>query len=492
MQSASALSPRVVLPSIGNLRASIAQDEYLRDPAKWVGDKLGEFIWSKQREILESVRDNRRTVVYSCHRIGKSWLGGRIAFYWLDTHKPGEAMVVTSAHSGMQIKMALWREMGRVFSKGKFPGRMNQVEYWMPIPDDDGTYRSGREEMVAFGRKPSDEDPSAFQGTYAKYVLFILDEGCYVPSALWDAADTLIGNEFSRIVAFGNPDDPNTEFGEVCKPGSGWNAIGIGYQDTPNFSGENVPEHVKHMLIGPTWVEEKRKKWGETNPLFISKVLGRFPEITTDGLIPMAWVRAAQERTLEPALPSELGVDVGGGGDENTIAHRQGPVVRIVLSDRNPDTMQTLSNVIRTLKETGASAAKVDNIGIGHGAVDRAKEMAKEQSQPPGIRALAGKIEGVNVSDAAQDNEAYVNLRAEGLWLLRERFREGNIDLDPEDEDTAAELVDLKYKAVGGRIQIESKIEMKRRGKPSPNRADAIMLAFLPSRKRKRRLTWGR
>ena len=47
-------------------------DPWLADPAGWVRDRLGEHLWSKQVEILESVRDNRRTAVHSCHGAGKS------------------------------------------------------------------------------------------------------------------------------------------------------------------------------------------------------------------------------------------------------------------------------------------------------------------------------------------------------------------------------------------------------------------------------------
>jgi hypothetical protein len=463
---------------------------YSQNPIKWGEDKLGEFYWSKQVEMWESVRDNRRTAIHSCHRVGKSMIFARIAMWWIDTHPPGEAIVVTSAHSAMQVKMALWRELSRVHSKGRFKGRMNQTELWMPMPD-------GREEMVAFGRKPADNDPTGFQGTYSKYVLALLDEACYVPSVLWDALDTLVGNEFSRIAAFGNPDDPTTEFYNVCRPKSGWNVIGIGYEDTPNFSGESVPQPVKDMLIGPTWVEEKRKKWGEDNPLYISKVLGQFPEMSSGGLIPLQWIKQAQVRNISSAQPIEVGVDVGGGGNKNIVAVRWGGHVRVKRRDQNPNTMTTLSNVLSDMETYNASIAKVDYIGIGHGAVDRAKEMAEDQSllmSQPKTAELASKVVGVDVRKRADDNEHFVNLRAEGYWNLRERFEEGSIDIDPEDDDLAAQLSALQYKPVAGRIQIESKKDMRLSSsnntidnspagnttRPSPDEADAVMLCFLP------------
>lgn len=459
------------LPTYPSLIISTLKDVHARLPHKWAKDKLSAELWSKQIEIMNAVRDHRRVAVHSCHRIGKSYVASLIAFWWIDTHEPGQALVVTSAHSSTQVKMALWREMNRVHSKGKFPGRMNQTEYWYPV----GT----SEEMVAFGRKPADEDPSAFQGTYSPYVLFILDEACYVPTSIWNGADTLIGNELSKLLALGNPDDPNTEFGEVCKPGSGWHVIGIGHKQTPNFSGEPVSDRLKNSLIGPTWVAEKKIKWGEDNPLYISKVDGEFPDITTDGLIPIKWIHAAQERLISvsslTARKNELGVDVGGGKAKAIIAHRLDDKIRIIHKSFDPNTMNLLSAIISQLKVTKATVAKVDMIGVGKGIVDRAEEISKDKNNPDRIYAL--KIKGVNVGSQAIDTKAYINLRAEGYWTLRERFE--SLDIDPDDEDLAGQLVSIKYRASAGRIQIESKEEIKAKGKPSPDEADAVMLSYL-------------
>lgn len=447
-----------------------------RDPGWWVEERLGEHLWTVQHRILNSVRDNRRTAVHSCHNTGKSFVAARIAAWWIETHRPGSAFVVTSAPTGRQVRAILWREINRAHAQGRLSGRTNQTEWWLAMA-------AGNEEMVAFGQKPADMDPSAFQGIHSRYVLVIFDEACGIPKTLWEAADTLIANDDSRFLAIGNPDDPTSEFAEVCAPGSGWSVIGIGYNQTPSFTGEDVPQRLRHLLISPTWVEEKRRAWGEDNPLFVAKVLGRFPETTDDGLIPMQWIRDAQERHLAVGEPVELGVDVGGGGDRSVIAVRRGGVVRIERRDQNPDTMQTCGNVLSALRSTGAATAKIDEIGIGRGVVDR----AREQKAP---------VQGVNVGQAASNAEAYANLRAEGYWGLRERFQDGTIDLDPEDEDLAAQLVDLRFKRTSsGKIQIESKDELKRRGKPSPDEADAVMLAFIqpPSGPPKQtRATWGR
>ena len=478
------------------LEAEMARRRLLADPVLWAQNRLGDHLWSAQKRIIESVRDNRRTAVQSCHEIGKSYIASVIAGWWLDINPPGEAFVVTSAPTGAQVRVILWREIGRVHARGRLKGRVNQTEWLMVMPD-------GNEEIVAFGRKPDEYDPAAFQGIHARKVLYIFDEANGIRGPLFEAADSLIANDEGKALLISNPDDPQGEFYDACKPGSGWNVIEVGAFDTPNFTGEDIPLTLSRMLIGKVYVEEKRRKWApnwrwtddgtrcvpligteseETNPLWQSKILGKFPEVSeSGGLIPISWIKSAQLRSLEAFGLNELGVDVGGGGDSSCVAHRHGPVVRIVREDKNPDTMSTCGNVIADLERWRATSAKIDEIGIGRGIVNRGTELNK-----PFI--------GINVGAGAKNPAAFMNLRAELWWNIRERFESGEIDIDPADDDLAAELCALRYhRTSSGKIQIESKDQAKKRGYGSPNRADALMLAFAsPEKKIIRKATWGR
>ena len=49
-----------------------------RDPVGFCRTVLRFEPWSKQREILESVRDNRRTAVRSAHGVGKTAVAARM------------------------------------------------------------------------------------------------------------------------------------------------------------------------------------------------------------------------------------------------------------------------------------------------------------------------------------------------------------------------------------------------------------------------------
>lgn len=473
------------------------------NPVSWAEERLGDVLWSKQKQILLAIQKYRKVAVASCHEIGKSFISGRAVAWWLDTNPPGEAFVVTSAPSTPQVRTILWREIGRAHTIGRLPGRINQTEWLMDV--------NGREEQVAIGRKPNDYDPTAFQGIHARRLLFVFDEACGMPGPLWEAADSLIANDLSRGLAFGNPDDPASEFAEVCKPGSGWHTIHVGAFDTPNFTGEDVPLSLKESLIGRQYVEDRRKRWAknwywvdkkghksdmergtrvvcptgvdphQAGPYWHSKVLGQFPLVAQDqGLIPQAWIKAAQDRDLSPSYPVELGVDVGGGGDASCGALRRGQVIRVIWSDHNPDTMQTCGNVAHYLSATGATMAKIDVIGIGKGVVDRGKELK-----------LA--VEGINVGEAPDEPERFLNRRAELWWHAREMFEVGQVDIDANDEELASELASIRFKRTShGKIQIETKDEAKRRGVSSPNRAESLMLSLSKPRWVLTTATWGR
>jgi hypothetical protein len=351
---------------------------------------------------------------------------------------------------------------------------------------------TGKEELVAFGRKPGNLDAAAFQGIHAHYVLIVFDEAAGISKELIEAGESLAANEDSRVLMIGNPEDGGSEFAEACKPGSGYNVVKIRAWDTPNFTEEPIPSKLRHLLLSRIWVEEKRRKWGENNPMWQAKIEAEFPDTREDGLISIRSIRMAQARRYkpDPSDINELGVDVGGGHDKNVVAQRHGLRFRIIRRDQQPDTMQSCGNLIADLDETGASLAKVDEIGIGRGLVDRAREQRKP-------------VLGINVGRKAKDDKHFVNLRAEAYWALREMFTDPEdedsigIDIDPRDEDLAAQLVEIRFKRTSsGKIQIEGKDEMKKRGISSPDDADAMMLAALsssliPKPIRKRKVRWG-
>jgi hypothetical protein len=441
---------------------------YRADPAGWVKHRLGEHLWSKQREISQAVVEHPRTAVKSCHDSGKSFLAARLAAWWIDVHAPGEAFVVSTAPTYKQVHAILWEEIRKAARLAEhrgdpLPGKVFQSDEWKL---DDGT-------LVGFGRKPADTDEHGFQGIHRRYVLVIIDEACGVPEQLWTAVEAITTNASATVLAIGNPDDPNTEFGRICKPGSGWQVHSISAFDTPNFTDEQVPDDLRPLLLSPDWVEDKKIRWGEESPRYTSKVLGDFPDIGEDTLIAPSLIEAAQNRTLvEDADDQRLGVDVARYGTDRTIIIRTaGPVCRTIGSYAKLPTTETTGHVVAHVRELpGDFEIRVDGVGVGGGVVDQLVEMGFA-------------VMDMQAGAAPMDSKHFLNARAEWYWGLRELFEQGDIDIDPDDDELAAHLGALRYKYTSrGQIQIESKDDIRKRGLPSPDRADALMLAkaFVP------------
>jgi hypothetical protein len=467
-------------------------ERYRTDPVGFARDVLGYHLWSKQREICEALVRYDRVAVKSAHQTGKSFTcGGVVVPWWLGVHPPKEAMVVTTAPTFPQVRAILWREINRAHARGRLPGYTNQTEWLID------------NELVAFGRKPQDEDPTAFQGIHARYLLVVIDEACGVVGNMFVAAESLVANEGTKILAIGNPDDPGTEFYKVCRPGSGWHVITISAFDTPNLTGEEVPDAVRAVLIGRSWVEDKARAWGETSPLYQSKVLGEFPEVSDDTLVQPGWVTAAVVREIEPdpGDPNELGVDVARSENRNetVIYHRHGSRARLWRALRTRDTMRIVGLVIQAAIETGARRIKVDDNGVGGGVTDRLTEVSREREHDGRLNPFHGaEIVGVNVGvapierrsdrrEGIDPRDRFANLKSQLSWELRERFREGDVDLG-DDLDTQAQICAIRYDTNSrGKLRIEGKDEVEKRlstlggmtaESGSPDRWDALVLAF--------------
>lgn len=452
---------------------------YFHDPVRWVQDRLNEYLWSKQREIMESVRDNRYTAVQSCHGAGKSYSASRVVGWWLDTRPPGEAFAVTTAPTAPQVSAILWREIRKVHRKANLRGYVTGGT----VPE----WKLADGEIIGYGRKPADHDQAAFQGIHSRWPLIVVDEACGIPPSLFHAVDSLATNENARVLAIGNPDDPSAYFERICRPGSGWNVIRIDALDSPlfteetcqrypellalmesagvPFSTEAIPHDLVDMLVSPMWVWERIKRWGITSPIFTAKVRGLFPDIGEDILITPRMIREAQERELAGGNWRVLACDVARfGSDRTIIAQRSGPVASVVSDHAFLDTTEVTHLLMGTAKRVRADEIRVDGVGIGGGVVD--------QLSAAGVESIDMQAGG-----APEDPTLYANARAEWYWGLRTRFAIGEIAIPSDDEDLAAQLGSIRYKFDSkGRILIESKADMKKRGLPSPDRADAIML----------------
>lgn len=494
---------------------------YHKDISLWGHDKLGEYYWSSQQEICNSILAERYTAVKSCHDAGKSFIASRIVAWWLDMHPPGSAFVVTTAPTAAQVSAILWREISKAHKKGDLMGKITTAGY--------PQWKLADGELVGYGRKPADYDQSAFQGIHADYVLVIVDEACGVEANLFNAVDSIVTNSESRVLAIGNPDDPTSHFAEICKPDSGWNVIRIDGLRTPNFTKENVeylycsqcqkqgnsktllqrimeeegiayneeevPDDLRPRLLSPIWVEERLHRWvgsvreddlvsgvAAQSSLFTSKVRGLFPDSNTEGVIPLGWVERAMARGRDladsgqvPAGRKVVGVDVAdSGADETCLAIRRANSILEIRKYPNVDTMESTGYVTAAINEPHAIAI-VDAIGVGAGVVSRLRELKMA------VRAFVASKKAEGKKDATGEF-TFTNMRSYAWWHLRELLdpsKNSTVTL-PDDEMLKADLTSPRWKVLsGGKIQIELKTEIRKRLGRSPDAGDAVVQAFI-------------
>lgn len=488
---------RAKLDQLLATRPGTGWTSWARDPVGFVQDGLGETVWSKQREILESVRDNKRTAVPACHAPGKSFIAARAVAWFGAVHAPGTAQIVTTATSFRQVRTILWPHIRRVVSRHNLPGAKNGLSTveWKAAGD-----------IVAFGFSAADNDETAVQGIHAPNLLIVVDEAGGIAQILGQAFEALMTGSNTRLLLLGNPatDAEDTWF-ERCCNSPRYNVIRIPASATPNFTGEDagrcqacpqsVPSHpVAEHLVDRAWVDDVTGEFGEGSPFVEARVHARFPENVTTRVIPLGWAEAATENDRpDEGEQIRYGVDIAAdGGDEFVIARADGWAVRVVhrsSGKQNANAVDVAATIMRVCQAGAVEAAerglpaprvKVDAIGLGWGVVSTLERWGEERKH-------GFDVVPVHVGQRSREPDRFANQRAELWWLGRELVQHlpgpdgtlrQRVRLDV-DRPTLAQLAGPMYKSdSAGRIVIEKKADMKKRGVLSPDRAEAVLLAF--------------
>lgn len=191
-------------------------------------------------------------------------------------------------------------------------------------------------------------------------------------------------------------------------------------------------------------------------------------------LLEWRWLDEARQRPaayLPDGGPVSAGVDVAGPGEAETVlCVRQGGALLSVDGFPDADARGAVIAALAPWRHRGLERVVVDSAGIGH-YMARALEDA-------GL-----PVKDVNVGESATTEaarEKYKNLKAELYWSLRLRFAEADA-WGLVDRATTSQLASLRYTHdARGRVEIESKADALKRGVKSPDRAEAVMLAYSP------------
>lgn len=432
---------------------------YQKNPVDFFKDCWGDiYLWDKLIDISQSVADNKRTVVPSGHGVGKTFLAARIALWFLFTHYP--AKVITTAPKWEQVRKLLWSEIHSAYNSSAFPlggtllqTELNISEDWFAVGISTTADVSERE----FGA-------AKFQGFHSPNMLVVMDEAPGIDEAIWVSVESLITGENNKILAIGNPTSPSGSFYNACKSPL-WHKVPVSSFDHPN-----VKERAIRVAGAVTldWIEERRTDWGEGSPLWIAKVLGQFPSEGSDTLISLAWAEACVGLELNTGGEYEyrLGVDVARYGDDKTVfALIIGKEVQELEAVQKKDTNYTIGRIRQINNEHELFAIGVDDTGVGGGVTD-------------GLEDAGLDVDAVNFGASAIEDDKFENKATEIWWNLREAIKHKELSL-PNDTELINQLCSRKYRITRkGKIALETKDEMRKRGLKSPDRADALAIAY--------------
>lgn len=327
-----------------------------------------------------------------------------------------------------------------------------------------------------------------------------VEEAEAVSKESWDVLIPTIRKEGSEIWVSFNPknilDDTYQRF--IVNPPGDCYSVKVNYSDNPYF-----PETLK---------KEKDECKERDYDLYLHIWEGEPVADTENAVIKPSWIAAALDAHKKLGFGANgtrcAGFDVADeGADANALITRHGSIVQDCILWKSGDVIQSTDKVYSIALENNIDTVVYDSIGVGAGVKAQFRRLLERFSK---LRAI-----GFNAGDAVDNPESeyvagkmnkdmFANLKAQAWWGVRERFFKtwravNGLQTYQEDELISfdSSLIDKKeldYLMAelsrpmqdvdqNGRTKVESKKDMKKRGIPSPNRADSLIMAFAKVKK---------
>lgn len=452
---------------------------YQSDPEAWMKDVLDLRIWSKQREMAQSVVDNVYTMVKSANGPGKSYFGAAIVAWFVSVFGPEETRVLLTAPVREQIDSIMFNYIRshyqRAIDLGRpLVGEITKQPKWIT----EEPYRL----LLAEPKRPADQNLiSTFQGIHDDHVLVIMDEVGGLPREMFDAANAVTTNAHARILGMGNPNKRSTAFHDVFTDRErfgAWNTITISAFDIPTFTGETIHEDpvmdrkIKSGMTQPSWAEEVKRQAPDS--VYRAQVLGEFPESDDDTFFPQGVIDTALDTKRKPdqyeALRA-LGVDLAfGGTDRSVVYFNDGGHVRLHKRlDPTPHHMVQARQIHQIALDLSVHEVRIDRSGIGDGVWSLLMT-------EPEFRGGGYKVMGVNGANKSPDINRFINARGWHYTQFRDGMANGEIDLSIKESELIQQIQRQPFKIDNrGRVVVLPKREMRLMGLSSPDDLDAAI-----------------
>lgn len=456
----------------------------------------------EQKEVLRAIQIHKLVAVAAGTARGKDFVAAVAALcfmYLTPVFKDGELIentkIALTAPTGRQVSNVMYPEITRLWNRAKvLDGRLVSTDI-----------RTDWDEWFLTGFKADDTNQEAWSGFHAVNTMFVATEATGISEMTCTAIEgNLQGN--SRFVLIFNP---NTSIGYAARAMSSprWKSFRLDDLNAVNVKAKKIiiPGQVDYE-----WVKDKVESWCEVireeefseseddfkwegkfyrpNDPFRIKVRGRFPKISEDILIPKEWIELAQERwlmikqlNLMKAVPKRYGVDVAGmGRDSSVICDRMGDFVikfEKHQSEGRADHMKIANLVDERLNHK--DEAFIDTIGEGAGVYSRLIE--KGQGHRTYSCKASESAQGLNDVTGIYE---FQNMRAYLGWAIRDQLNpaNGSTLCLPPGGNLIRECAEIRYfmNEKTGKIQLESKDDIKKRLKASTDEFDALSSTEYP------------
>jgi hypothetical protein len=453
------------------------EEQLIDDMADLAADPLGfaryAYDWGKgelsdysgprdwQADILTEIGDHLRgpdrfqplrIAIASGHGIGKSAMIGMVTDWGLSTCD--DCRIVVTANTEGQLRTKTWPEIAKWT-------RLSINAHWWTVPamsiysNEPGREKSWRADATPW----SEHNTEAFAGLHnkGKRIIVIYDEASKIADKVWEVTDGALTDEGTEIIwlAFGNPTQSTGRFRECFR----------------RYRHLWLTRHIDSRTVEGTnkqYLDEFAQTHGEDSDIVKVRVRGQFPSQSVKQFISATDADAAFGRELKPEqynfAPKILTLDNSWeGDDEGVIGLRQGLKFEVLDTfAKNDNDIVIAQKLARWEDERRADAVNIDG-GYGTGVISAGRTMGRNWQ----IVWFSGE----------SPDPGCLNLRAYMWKCARDWLKEGGAI--PKDQVLYDDLIGPETVArLDGKIQIESKKDMKERKLPSPNRADALVLSF--------------
>lgn len=436
----------------------------------YVKEVIGATPDDIQGEILLSVQNNMKTAVRSGHGIGKSAMQAWV-IKWFMYSRPFPKIPCT-APTQHQLRDILWAEVSKW-------NRQAADQYLFEWTAETFRHKAHPEEWFAVARTAS--TPDALQGFHADHILYIIDEASGVKDIIFEPVLGALTSEQSKLFMCGNPTRTSGFFFDAFN------------KNRAIFATFKVDGRTS-LRVSRAFIQSIIDLFGEDSDVFRVRVAGDFPKAEPDSFIPLDWVERAlakKEIVLKDRVHHlDIGVDVARFGDDESVIAAVIDKKKQLPSEiyHHNDTMKLTGRLVQKVERNIDLAkeihVKIDCDGLGVGVYDRFREVIREKHWR-NVYVYEGHFGGEGGKLKEGDPIEFENSTGLMWGAVRERLRTGKLELWDDQEQTA-QLSNRKYRVNSdGKIILERKEEMKKRGLKSPDRADALVLAIWDPPRRK-------